>query len=83
MKVGDREDRGKGTEQKGSVEERSKRKWGNEGRDSNGSWCLLIRILLNKSRHMSELKFYYMTYHWGILLVSPGSKKIPNICHMV
>lgn len=83
MKVGDREDRGKGTEQKGSVEERSKRKWGNEGRDSNGSWCLLIRILLNKSRHMSELKFYYMIYHWGILLVSPGSKKIPNICHMV
>lgn len=83
MKVGDREDREKGTQQKGSVEERSKRKWGNEGRDSNGSWCLLIRILLNKSRHMSELKFYYMIYHWGILLVSPGSKKIPNICHMV
>lgn len=83
MKVGDREDREKGTEHKGSVEERSKRKLGNEGRDSNGSWCLLIRILLNMSRHMSELKFYYMIYHWEILLVSPGSKKIPNICHMV
>lgn len=83
MKVGDREDREKGTEQKGSVEERSKRKWGNEGRDSNGSWCLLIRILLNQSCHMSELKFYYMIYHWKILLVSPGSKKIPNICHTV
>lgn len=45
MKVGDREDREKGTEQKGSVDERSKRKWGNEGRDSNESWCLLLRVL--------------------------------------
>ena len=83
MKVGDREDREKGTDQKGSIDERSKGKWGSEGRDSNQSWYLLIRVLLNKSCHMSELTFYHMIYNWGILLVSLGSKKIPNICHMV